>query len=378
MITPSGNDIWMRSTDSVAYDHASHGVRGSVSPMGHEDRDLLPLGSAFDVVRRGYDREQVDEHLDRLDADLRILAADRDAAVARAAELAKQVENQRAQIVNHQRELGRLASAPTSMEGMSERLQRMLRLAQEEAADIRAQAEAEASERMSRAEADGGALRDRYQRLIAELDNRRADMETEHRTVMEQARTSAAKIVADAKSEAEKIEAKSAALHRQVEEDFDIAMSARRADAMRVLAEREATSKAEAGRRVAEATAEANRRLQEAIEASARQVAEAQAEVDRLRTLRAKISAQLRQVRLVLAEATDAIEPLTDEQVGGPSTDDPSTNDPGLPTTPPQARDLGVDSADADKPMVDGEPVPEDATQAIPTSRARPVAANSR
>ena len=60
--------------------------------MGREDRELVPLGSAFDVVRRGYDRSQVDEHLERVDADLRILAADRDAAVAKAAELSKQVD----------------------------------------------------------------------------------------------------------------------------------------------------------------------------------------------------------------------------------------------------------------------------------------------
>src|SRR5829696_27120 len=122
--------------------------------MGHEDRDLLPLGSTFDVVRRGYERGQVDEHLDRLDADLRILAADRDAAVARASELAKQLENQRAQLIVNERELARLAAMPTTMEGMSERLQRMLRLAQEEATEIRAQAEADAAEQMARAEAD--------------------------------------------------------------------------------------------------------------------------------------------------------------------------------------------------------------------------------
>jgi DivIVA domain-containing protein len=352
--------------------------------MGHEDRDLLPLGSAFDVVRRGYDREQVDEHLDRLDADLRILAADRDAAVARAAELAKQIENQRVQIVAHQRELGRLASAPTSMEGMSERLQRMLRLAQEEATEIRARAETEASEKIARAETDGGVLRDRYQRLIAELDNRRADMEAEHRTVMEHAKASATRIIADAKSEAEQAEAKSAALRRQVEEDFDIAMSARRADAMRVLAEREATSKAEAERRVAEATAEANRRMQEAADTAARRIAEAQAEVDRLRTLRAGISAQLRQVRSVLAEATEAIEPLTDEQVDAAGTSAPGTDEPiadnAAPAAPAQARRRGVDpvDVDGDKPKADGESAPEKATHAIPTSRARPVAANSR
>jgi DivIVA domain-containing protein len=87
--------------------------------MGTVDRDFLPLGSSFDVTRRGYDRRQVDEHLDRLDADLRILAADRDAAVARAAELAKRLDDQRNQLLAKEQEIARLASAPSSIEGMS-------------------------------------------------------------------------------------------------------------------------------------------------------------------------------------------------------------------------------------------------------------------
>ena len=32
--------------------------------MPSGERDLLPLGTGFDVVRRGYDRGQVEEHLD--------------------------------------------------------------------------------------------------------------------------------------------------------------------------------------------------------------------------------------------------------------------------------------------------------------------------
>jgi uncharacterized membrane protein YccC len=152
---------------------------------------------------------------------------------------------------------------------------------------------------------------------------------------------------------------------------------------MRVLAEREVTSKTEAERRVAAATAEANRRLQEATETSTRRIAEAQAEVDRLRTLRARISTQLRQVRSVLAEATEAIEPLTDEQANAAGTGAASTDDAEPPAAPPQAREPSADpvdpaDVDADKPMVDGESAPEEATHAIPTSRARPVVANSR
>ena len=55
-------------------------------------RDLLPTHEAqhsFDVVLRGYDRSQVADTIERLEADFRIALADRDAAVGRSADLAE-------------------------------------------------------------------------------------------------------------------------------------------------------------------------------------------------------------------------------------------------------------------------------------------------
>src|SRR5829696_5410443 len=262
--------------------------------MGREDRELVPMGSAFDVVRRGYDRSQVDEHLERVDADLRILAADRDAAVARASELAKQVDNQRLQIQNMQADLDKSTAPPTTIEGLSERLARMLRLAQDEAAEIRANAETETAAAIAKAEADAGALRDRYQRLLTELDERRVQMESEHQNVMAKANAEAERLVSQTTEEVRRRDEEAAARRRQIEEDFDIAMAARRTEAMQLLAEQEAASKAEAQRRVQDATAEADRRLQEATERSRRVLADAQTTVDELRAVRAKIAGQLR------------------------------------------------------------------------------------
>lgn len=286
---------------------------GSVKLMGHEDRDLFALGSTFDTVRRGYDRAQVDEHLDRLDADLRILAADRDAAVARSAELSKQLENQRAQITKLEQELSRLSTPPTTMEGLSERLQRMLRLAQDEAAEIKARAETEAAELVVRAEADGGSLRDRYQQLLADTENRRDSMETEHTSVLQKAEAEAARVLAEATGRVQQLEAESSARRLQEEEDFEIAMAARRANAMQSIIEQEASSRDEAERRIREASAEASRRLQEATEAAHQQVVTAQVEVDTLRTLRTRIAAQLHDVRSVLADAAATLEPAPQE-----------------------------------------------------------------
>src|ERR1700704_1603241 len=108
------------------------------------ERDLVPLGAGFDIVKRGYSRTQVEEHLERLDSDLRLIAADRDAAVSQAGDLARQMEHARSHVDELRAQVDRLSMPPTTLEGLSERLQGMLRLAQDEARDIRARGEADA------------------------------------------------------------------------------------------------------------------------------------------------------------------------------------------------------------------------------------------
>jgi DivIVA domain-containing protein len=127
--------------------------------MPSDEHELLPLGTGFDVVRRGYDRGQVEEHLDRVEADLRILTADRDAAVAQAAELARALDHHRAHVEDLRAQVDRLSAPPDSMEGLSERLQRMLRLAQDETRAMREDA-SQAAQRV-REEADEYARRTR-------------------------------------------------------------------------------------------------------------------------------------------------------------------------------------------------------------------------
>src|ERR1044071_7668721 len=89
-----------------------------------EERDLVPLGAGFDITKRGYSRMQVEEHLEQLDGQLKILAADRNAAAAQAAELTAQLEVARTTIDDLNKQVERLAQPPTTLEGLSERLQR--------------------------------------------------------------------------------------------------------------------------------------------------------------------------------------------------------------------------------------------------------------
>src|SRR3954452_2647052 len=110
-----------------------------------DPRRDLPMHEAqhsFDVVLRGYDRSQVAETIERLEADFRIAIADRDAAVSRSADLASQLSALHGEIESLRRKAA-TAAAPT-FENMSERISHMLRLADEEATDIRAAAERDA------------------------------------------------------------------------------------------------------------------------------------------------------------------------------------------------------------------------------------------
>ncbi|WSJ76824.1 chromosome segregation protein [Amycolatopsis sp. NBC_01307] len=319
-----------------------------------DERELVPLGAGFDVAKRGYSRAQVDEHLERLDADLKMLTADRDAAIAQAGDLARQLEIARGEIADLRGQVDRLAQPPTSVEGLSERLQRMLRLAQDESADTRARAEAEAGHIRAKAETDASAMRARYEQLLTELDLRRKEMEAEHRKVLEDARAQAAEITGKAEAERTKLDTESSDRRTKVEEDFEIAMAARRSEAMRVLAEQEAASKAEAARRVHEATQdaadirtkildeeksakaeidrrqresvadankrrqdslneanarlaeaadEARRRVSTATDESNRRITQANERVDSLRKVRGGLAEQVRAARAVLAEA---------------------------------------------------------------------------
>jgi ABC-type transporter Mla subunit MlaD len=307
-----------------------------------EERDLVPLGAGFDITKRGYSRMQVEEHLEQLDSQLKILAADRNAAAAQAAELTSQLELARTTIDDLNKQVERLAQPPTTLEGLSERLQRMLRLTQEECEEMRAKATAEADHTRAKARAEADEVKSEYEAKIRELDERRVEMEQEHAGALEIARRDAEELLSKAKSEAEAAEIADNARRQQVEEDFDIAMASRRTESMRALAEQEATSKSEAERRVREATEEANRRRHEAMTESTARLQEATTEAERrvrdatdeanrrinhaaqrvaaLRKLRARVAEQLTSAREMvidahayLENAVPAFEPLPEE-----------------------------------------------------------------
>lgn len=144
--------------------------------------------SPFAIVMRGYDRDQVTDHIRQLEAELAMMAADRDSAHAHADELLGHLDQARARVRNLQQDVDALSEPPTTVAGMSDRLARMLTLATEEADEIRSTARDEAAELVSVAR--------------QEADDLRGDAQADAARTLELAQQQADKLVTDAEARA--------------------------------------------------------------------------------------------------------------------------------------------------------------------------------
>jgi hypothetical protein len=300
--------------------------------------ELLPLlegAATFDIVRRGYDPQQVHDQIERMEADLRIAIAERDATAVRTAEFASQLAAAHTQLEAMR---GRLSQAidPATPENVSERIKGMLALARQEATDAEQQAaeirrkaheetadlqarvtqlSAEVSERLADAEERAAAIvaeaEQQAATLLGDADERAtvATTEAEQRatavsaaaeqraaTLVAEAEQQAAKILADAQRQREEADAAAAAKRQQADEDFEITLRARRKEAAKVDAERQAAAVRAAEEKLAAAHAEAER-----LVASARQ------QMGEFGTVRSTVLSQLAAVRSIL----DRVPPAT-------------------------------------------------------------------
>lgn len=155
----------------------------------------LPLPESFALTFRGYDREQVDERVDELLAEIRLLTADRDAAVAEAEELARRLEQARAGNAALRARADRLCRAPADPAAVGDRVRHLLELAHAEADEI------------------VGTARERAAAIVREAEETAAQREAD-------ARARAYRIVDDARRRADRltaIERRTAARLREID-----------------------------------------------------------------------------------------------------------------------------------------------------------------
>lgn len=325
-----------------------------------DNNDLIPMGAPsanFAVVMRGFDRNQVLDAIGQLEDDLRTLVSEREAAVKHAKEVRKKLEAARAENAELKQQVNQ-SDAP-SFENMGGRIASMLRLAEEEAAEIRAAAQRDADQAREavakeRSDADAQVASKR-----AEADQYAADVRAQADDVLAKAKAEAAEHLDSQHKQAEehlsKAQAKAAELlaaseakRASAEEDFEIALRHRRTAAHKDETERDQNSRNEAAARIQEARetadelvstahADATRTVNEANERARALIADAQAEVHRLQQVRTNLATQIHSIgQLVsgvpaqLAVAPEELDP--NREIDAPSASAPP--EPELTGTP--------------------------------------------
>ncbi len=186
----------------------------------HGTRDeAVPLPPPFEIVLRGFDRQQVIDHVNALKARVTSIGAERDAALQRgadlndkveqlrreAAETARQVDRLRREAEHATTEVDRLQRSPLAV--ATARIQRMLQMAEDEAAELQASAEHESTSlrESARAEADQllAEARRQSERLEAESSNRHHAADAESVARRQRAEQQSEQSIASRQAEAE-------------------------------------------------------------------------------------------------------------------------------------------------------------------------------
>jgi cell division septum initiation protein DivIVA len=289
------------------------------------EADLPSPDGGFAVVRRGYDQGQVDTHLRRLDAEIQILVTDRDAAIDQSAQLGQELDDARLRTERLRVQIRNLVSPPQSIQGMSERMRSMLRLAEDEAGEMLKRAGLEATQTQLDAEAQAAEViataRDqatafhesaqaRAESSARDLARARAEFEEEVRATRE--RFAADQAAADRQRSTSWAESETR--RKLVEEDFTLAMNRRRTDALAALTvEQEQlehdvqqmrdAATAHALSEMEQARANARAELERARESALALTAEGQRRARELLLLRNRIVEQLGGTHSALGEA---------------------------------------------------------------------------
>jgi hypothetical protein len=290
----------------------------------------------FDVVRRGYAPQQVDETFAALVRDLTTLRDQRDAVSRQLAEAQSQLGQATAE-----------AGDQPTYRGVGDRIERILRLAEEEADDLRTSTAAEIARDRGLAEQQIDRIREQADLYAKE---RRAQADAEATSILDSARREADTILEDAertarnrRDEAENLFELNRGKAAQAAADFEITLAHRReqaerdftsrmeaveaqlvaseeraetlrveAEALRVSTERKAAQVLEAAR------AQADEIVRDAAARATRSRSEAERELASMVQRRDSINLQLTNVRQMLATLTGSAPPIDPLAVGEP------------------------------------------------------------
>ncbi len=254
------------------------------------DGDLVPLHQPFEAELRGFNRRQVLEHLESLDGRIAMVVADRNAALTQVTELSKVVnhlrvesgllEHLRQQVDNAASQVERILATP--MAEASARIQRIMRLAQDEIAELTAQVEAEIAARIARADQDIADLRARADNEITRL---RAHASHEAKSLLDHA-----------KRQRDQLETESAARREAAEQD-----------AAQAIAQRESAANARIGDREVRSISSLHLMLQVIGEQLSARACAVERDESALRELRVEVAGEVTTLEALRTEVTTAL-----------------------------------------------------------------------
>jgi chromosome segregation ATPase len=260
--------------------------------------EAVPVNPPFEIVLRGFDRQQVIDHVEALKTRVATIGAERDAALQRAADLSEQFENLRREAVEATAQVERLrreaAEAATQVDRLERspltaataRIQRMLQMAEDEAAELQISAEQETTSLVESARAEADAL-------LHETTQRCKNLEAES----ERRRQAA--------------EAESAARCQQAELDAERHASAAEQRSEHNLARRRAETEAWVSDYQTRSIAALYLILQLAVQGLTSRMTEAERQASALKNLRAEIADQVFAVHRLMVEAVGLVDQPT-------------------------------------------------------------------
>jgi hypothetical protein len=326
---------------------------GSNSPSSAERSEAAEGGTSagFPVVRRGYDPDAVEAYLRRLDAQVQILAADRDAAVEQSRQMGVELEACRARVERLRGQVSALSEPGLIMDTASDRVRSMLRLVEDDIHELPSRILAQgpndsgddqtgrmvavcAESMRAAARAAAAAVEAEHDRVAAEFATTRredaarnsaamaavaaersrvlTELETARRRHAEQIKQAAAAAEATAEAERARAWADSQARCAQIERDFRLALDSRRSEAIALLSsEREQTRRMNEELHAA-AVQEAHRMIEDARTRTRQILEQGQHQITLLRGHREQLITQLNAAHQELQRVVSGLVPLSE------------------------------------------------------------------
>ena len=309
----------------------------------------VDLDGPFPVVRRGYDRAQVEERLGKLLAERDAAHAARQSALADLERLSRELDVSRGETraarteLNEARadaerlaaQVSELSTIPSSVDGMSDRLQQMVRVAQDEVNDMRARATRGAAQILSMAQAEADELLESSRQQRREFEDDQHKAQDELRVRLEESRTRLAQMREEADGQRARLDAELADRRAHEEQTLASDIAERRDVLLAELGAQEKRQRDDAQRIVDAASTQARAVLAEAAAEADRsrsslrdQVTRAQDELEQLRALQHQVAEQLTGVRSLLDWTLPRVTAAAPVPVGSPG---------ALGSLPPQA-----------------------------------------